>query len=324
MKVRWPAVAAALLTALLIWAAGRATVVTAVVPLVLPGLWLAVWLLVRRPGVVIALAAVGVVAGAFGMPATPALILSAYVAAGLAGGAASARGCGTLVTVLLVAAFMVPGLVLALHEVPMAKQLEEMASIARASFKPPVAAGDGEAHRTAMTAEFERQLAATMTALQRVWPSLMALGLLLQAATGLALGRLLARAGGWRTGRAPGRPFASWEAPGVVVWILAAGLAAVLLGGTAPDSGVLRLAGLNAIILAALALALQGLAVQVWVSLRYMTPVGRTVYWLLTAFFLAPVVAVVGAVLGLMDQWWDLRKLHRGPEQAEEGGSPWK
>ena len=324
MKVHWPAVAAALLTAGLIWAAGRVTVVTAVVPLVLPGLWMAVWLMVRRPVVVIALAAAGALGGTIGMPAVPALILAAYVAAGLAGGAACARGAGTLATVVVVAAFMVPGLLLSLREVPVGAQLAELAKAARENFEPPLAADAGEAHRTAMTAEFERQLAAGMRMAQQVWPSVMALGLLLQAAVGIALGRALARAGGWRTSVSPGRPFAFWEAPGSVVWVLAAGLAAMLMNGAALGSGALRLAGLNAIILATLVLAAQGLAVQVWVSWRYMTPVGRTVYWLLTAFFLAPVVVVVGAILGLMDQWWDLRKLHRGPEQAEEGGSPWK
>jgi hypothetical protein len=64
--------------------------------------------------------------------------------------------------------------------------------------------------------------------------------------------------------------------------------------------------------------------VQVWVTGRFLPPVGRAIYWLMAAFFIAPVVVAAGAFIGLMDQWWDLRKLHRRPEQAEEGGSPWK
>ncbi len=254
-----------------------------------------------------------------GLPIVPVVILAAYVVAGLAGGAALERRMSTLAVVALIAAIMVPGLLLGLREMPMGEELEMLAGALRETFVERLPADATEAQRTASMAEFERQMAGALKVSARIWPSLLALGLLAQAALGLGLGRMLMRLGGVRLARPAGRPFAVWEAPAASVWVLAAGLVLMLVAG---EPG--RLAGLNLAILAGIALSVQGVAVQVWVTGRFLPPAARAAYWLLTAFFLAPVVVAAGAFIGLMDQWWDLRKLHRGPEQAEEGGSPWK
>jgi hypothetical protein len=319
MKHTWLPPVAALVTGAVIWLAGRVPAAAAVAPLVLPGLWLAMWLREARPALVVAMAVLGVIGGAVGLPAVPAAILAAYVAAGLAGGAALERGWSTLAVVGVMAALMVPGLLLGLQAMPMSEELSTLAGALRQNFAEKLPASATEAQRAASTAEFERQMAGALKVSLRIWPSLLALGLLAQAALGYGLGRLLARAGGARLVRPGGRPFAVWEVPGVTVWLLAAGLSLLLV---AREPG--KLAGLNLTILAGLALSVQGVAVQAWVTGRYLPPAGRAVYWLLAAFFLAPVVVAAGAFIGLMDQWWDLRKLHRGPEQAEEGGSPWK
>jgi len=239
--------------------------------------------------------------------------------AGLAGGATLERGWSTLAVIALIAAMMVPGLLLGLQEMPMGEELSLLAGALRENFVERLPADATEAQRTASLAEFERQMSGALKVSARIWPSLLALGLLAQAALGVGLGRMLARAGGAHLVRPAGRPFAVWEVPGATVWVLAAGLLLLLAAG---EPG--KLAGLNLTILAGLALSVQGVAVQVWVTGRYLPPAGRAVYWLLAAFFIAPVVVAAGAFIGLMDQWWDLRKLHRGPEQAEEGGSPWK
>ena len=55
-----------------------------------------------------------------------------------------------------------------------------------------------EAQRTASLAEFERQMAGALKVSARIWPSLLTLGLMVQAGLGLGLGRLLARMGGAR------------------------------------------------------------------------------------------------------------------------------
>ncbi len=319
MNRNWLPPVAALVTGAVIWLAGRVPAAAAVAPLVLPGLWLAAWTLDTRRALIVAMAVLGVIGGAAGLPVVPAAILAAYVAAGFAGGVALERGVSTLAVIALIAATMVPGLLLGLREMPMSEELSLFAGALRENFAARLPADATEAQRAASTAEFERQMAGALKVSAQIWPSLLALGLLAQAALGLGLGRILARAGGARQERPAARPFAVWEAPGVTVWVLAAGLLLLLAGG---ETG--HLAGLNVVILAGLALAVQGVAVQVWVTGRYLPPVGRAVYWLLAAFFLAPVVAAAGAFIGLMDQWWDLRKLHRGPEQAEEGGSPWK
>ncbi len=319
MKRNWLPPVAALVTGAAIWSAGRVPAAAAAAPLVLPGLWLAVWLLDARRGLVVAMAVLGVIGGAAGLPAVPVAILAAYVVAGLAGGATLERGWSTLAVIALIAAMMVPGLLLGLQEMPMGEELSLLAGALRENFVERLPADATEAQRTASLAEFERQMSGALKVSARIWPSLLALGLLAQAALGVGLGRMLARAGGAHLVRPAGRPFAVWEVPGATVWVLAAGLLLLLAAG---EPG--KLAGLNLTILAGLALSVQGVAVQVWVTGRYLPPAGRAVYWLLAAFFIAPVVVAAGAFIGLMDQWWDLRKLHRGPEQAEEGGSPWK
>jgi hypothetical protein len=319
MKYPWLLPVAALVTGAIIWLAGRVPAAAAASPLVLPGMWLAVWLLAARPALVVAAAAVGVLGGALGLPLVPVFILATYVVAGLAGGAALARGLPTLAVIGLIAAVMVPGLWLGLQEAPMDQELAVLAGALRESFGERVPPDATEAQRVASLAEFERQLDNAVRVSARIWPSLLALGLLMQAALALGLGRLLARAGGRTLARPPGRPFAVWEAPGAVVWVLAAGLLLLLAGG---ESG--GVAGLNVTILAGIALSVQGVAVQIWVTQKFLSPAARAIYWLLAAFFIAPVVVAAGAFIGLMDQWWDLRKLHRSPEQAEEGGSPWK
>jgi hypothetical protein len=319
MRLTWLPPVAALATGAIVWSAGRVPAAAAAAPLVLPGLWLAVWLLAARPALVVAMAVLGVVVGAVNMPIVPVAILAAYVVAGLAGGAALERGTSTLVVVVLIAALMVPGLLLALRETPMGDELAVLAGGLRESYAGRLPADCTEVQRKASMAEFERQLDGALKVSAWIWPSLLALGLLMQAALALWLGRLLARAGGLRLVRPVSRPFAVWEAPGAMVWVLAAGLLLLVAGG---EPG--KRAGLNLAILAGLALSVQGVAVQVWVTGRFLPPVGRAIYWLMAAFFIAPVVVAAGAFIGLMDQWWDLRKLHRGPEQAEEGGSPWK
>jgi hypothetical protein len=319
MRRTWLPPVAAIATGAMFWTAGRIPAAAAALPLVMPGLWLAVWLLGQRPVLVVTLAAAGVLVGVAGLPPLPAVVFATFVAAGIAGGAAYERGKSTLAVIVLIAAVMVPGQLLAWFEVPASEQFAAYSAVMREYNAGTIPADATDAQRLAATAEFERQLERAMKVSAQVWPSVLALGLLAQAALGLGLGRWLARLGGRRLVRPPGRPFAQWEAPGAMVWILAAGLVGLLVG-----RGTGRLAGLNLAILAAIAYSVQGVAVQMWVSLRFMSPAARTAYWLLTAFFLAPVVVTAGAFIGLMDQWWDLRKLHRRPEQAEEGGSPWK
>lgn len=319
MKKPWLLPVAALVTGAVIWLTGRVPAAAAASPLVLPGLWLAVWLLVARPALVVAMAALGVIGGTVGMPMVPAAILATYVVAGLVGGAALGRGWSSLAVVVLIAAVMVPGLLLGLREAPVNDEFAVLAGALRESFTTRLPADAPEAERVASLAEFERQLAGALKVSARIWPSLLALGLLMQGALGLGLGRLLTRAGGRRLAPLARRPFAAWEAPGAVVWVLAVGLLLLLAGG---ETG--GLAGLNVTILAGVVLAVQGVAVQVWVTQKFLSPAARAIYWLLAAFFIAPVVVAAGAFIGLMDQWWDLRKLRRGPEQAEEGGSPWK
>jgi hypothetical protein len=75
--------------------------------------------------------------------------------------------------------------------------------------------------------------------------------------------------------------------------------------------------GLNLALLAATILSVQGIAVQFHVTSRILSKMGRLFYWLAMGFFFAPLILVSGAVLGLVDQWVDLRRPRLGSGDDE-------
>jgi len=89
-----------------------------------------------------------------------------------------------------------------------------------------------------------------------------------------------------------------------MVWVLVAGLGMMVtrLPGVAN-------AGMNLALLAACILSVQGIAVQFFVTGRMMSGPGRIIYWLVMGVFAVPLVMASGVVLGLVDQWWDIRRL---------------
>ena len=40
-----------------------------------------------------------------------------------------------------------------------------------------------------------------------------------------------------------------------------------------------------------------------------MSTLGRVIYWTVMGVFFVPLVLASGVVLGLVDQWWDIRRL---------------
>jgi xanthine/uracil permease len=127
---------------------------------------------------------------------------------------------------------------------------------------------------------------------------------------------LLVRLGGRRlavtlTGRRL-PPFAQWRLPFYVVWVLVAGIG-LMLTRRAP----LADAGLNLAVLAAAFLAVQGLAVQYHLSRRFLPPVMLVIYWTLMGLAFVPLVAT-SVLLGLFDQWRDLRGPVSGGSTAEK------
>jgi hypothetical protein len=103
-------------------------------------------------------------------------------------------------------------------------------------------------------------------------------------------------------------PFARWRLPFYLVWLLVAGLGLMLT-----RTAYLATAGLNLALLVACILSVQGIAVQWQVTSRLLSNLGRLLYWLVMGVFFAPLVLVSGVLLGLVDQWADLRRLEAAP-----------
>ncbi len=70
-------------------------------------------------------------------------------------------------------------------------------------------------------------------------------------------------------------------------------------------------AGLNLVVVTASLLSVQGLAVQFHLTRRLMPPPMMIAYWTLMGLAFVPLV-VTSVVLGLADQWRDLRRLDPG------------
>lgn len=238
------------------------------------------------------------------------LQMSANVAAGLVAGLAWRHRWRCDVALVGVAAVLAPLVVWAAVQMPVSKQL---AAISDQSLKvleqqaPP----NTDPAELAKAREIGRQRMAQLTDWTlRLYPSLIAIGLLGQALIVL----LLVRVAGRRQGLTPVGwglpPFARWRLPFYLVWALAAGIG-LLVTRRAPWADV----GLNLTVLASAILSVQGLAVQFHLSRRLLPPVGLVAYWTLMGLAFVPLLAV-SVLVGLADQWRDLRRLDSGEASA--------
>ncbi|HOX25244.1 MAG TPA: DUF2232 domain-containing protein [Candidatus Krumholzibacteria bacterium] len=295
------------------WLAGRDQDVGAVAgglvaSFAVPALWTAVWFGGRDPRRIAAVAALAV--GASGLLGGWLLgaVVGGFVAAGLVGGWAQGRRWPWLSVWCLAALCLVPGFLLELGGTPLPEATAELAAQWRQEFESDLPAGLSDAERTAALVRLDDTLAAVTAMQRRFWPSLVAIGLLAQAAVAVHLGWALARLADRRVARPARGSFVTWRAPFVTVWVLIGSLALGLVG-----AGAVALVGWNLVLLIALLLAAQGLAVQAWLVRLAVPPLGQTLFWVLGALFFAPVMVGGGTLIGLADQWWDLRRLRRPP-----------
>jgi hypothetical protein len=295
-------------------AVGKAAAVSLLVGLLtlgIPVLWgvsflwsrsLALHLLAAMVWLVLALAAVG----------SSAAVLSpgSYLLSGVAMGWALARHWRT--DAVLGLAVLLPA-VLALGtfaQVPMEEMLRQSGRDLMDVARQRWAETDDQAVRQAMLAQSERGLAATIELWVRFWPSFFFLAVLAHTGAALLLVRWVARTGRFSAALPDLPPFHQWRAPFYVVWLLAAGLALVLL-----RMATLTQIGVNVILVAAVVLSVQGLAVQsCWLG-RFLPAWLRIAFWTVSAVLVLPLVLLLlsSAVLGLIDQWWDLRRIPEAP-----------
>ncbi len=228
------------------------------------------------------------------------------MAAGLVAGWALQKRLRPDAALVLCAGLLVPMVAVGLREMPVSDQMAMLRQDMSSMMEARVPAAADEAQREKALALEMKKFDAALHAAAKVYPLMMALGLLTQAALILGLVWFSARltgglTQGWKFGS-----FSRLRLPFYTVWLLIAGLG-LLLTRAEPLLSV----GLNLALLAALVLSVQGVAVQVAVMGRMLSPLGRFLFWFVMGVFFAPLVLASGVLLGLADQWLDFRGLDR-------------
>ncbi len=302
-------------TVLLAWFGGRGGAGFALygglaAPVLVPAAWAAARLAISpAPPLLYAAGFAGVAALWLGGSWPQGLTVAGFVLGGLAGAWAWRLGWGAWRVLAVCLACLAPGFFFALGGVSLPEAFAEMGEELRAQYVAALPSDMPEGERAAALAGFDETLAGSLQLQRRLWPSLVALGLAVQAVLYLGLGWGLARLAGVAVPSPVRTPFARWRAPFASVWLLIGGLGWSLIGPR--QSGDL---GWNLVLVASLVLAVQGVAVQAWLVQRLLPPAGRIVFWVAGAVFLAPVLLASGGLVGLADQWWDLRRLRRPPD----------
>lgn len=321
---RWPGYAAPtvalLLTLVLSWAMARlasvdnesgtvlglALLILMPAPMVVAVVWGGAVLTGRPHRLALVAAAIWLLVSWLLVPHDFTYQLAGYVVAGLLAGVAIGVRWRLDLSVLVVALALCPILVWSSLQVPVSEQLDLYRGEMLKALEKNLPANASETQRTQALAEEKRKLDQVTGLAAKIYPSLLGVGVLGQAGIILALVWLGIKALGMAPQRWRLPPFTAWRVPFYVVWVLVLGL-----GLLVTRQPVLANAGLNLTLLAAGILSVQGTAIQFHVTGRLMSGAGRVVYWAVMGIFFAPLVMASGVVLGLVDQWWDIRRLDR-------------
>lgn len=319
---RWPGFAAPLVallvTLLLTWLltltlpgadvsatlSGLALLVLLPAPLFLAVLWGGA-LLVGRPYRLAPVAAMlWFVAGWILVPHDIVWQLVGHIVAGLLAGLALGLRWRLDKALLLVALALCPILIWTTIQVPVTEQLQIYSDEMLKSLEQNLPAGADDTQRSLAVAAEREKLGKVADMAAKVYPFVLGVGVLGQAGIILALLWLAVRAVGLRLHGWRLPPFSRWRVPFYLLWFLVAGLG-LMITRRAPLANI----GLNLALLAACIISIQGIAVQFFVTGRMMSTLGRVIYWTVMGIFFVPLVVASGVVLGLADQWWDIRRL---------------
>jgi len=294
--------------------AGLVAVALMPVPLIVAVIWAAA-LVMARPHRLAPLAAGLWLAAAlpvWGGPTT--WPLAGHVAAGLVAGVALGARWRLDVALAGVTAALLPLSVWAVVQLPLADRLAESREELMSVVESTLPAGTDEDQRDRALAKEREKLDEVLRLAERLYPFVLGLGLLAEALLILGAGWSVIRLAGWRLPAWRPPPFARWRMPFYLVWVLAAGLGLVV-----SRQPLAVTVGLNVALFAAALLSVQGVAVQFFVTARVLSPLGRVVFWTFMGLFFALLVLASGALLGLADQWLDLRRLDRGSDDKRGG-----
>ncbi len=278
---------------------------TGSLPLVIGIAWVALRLLVPLAVAGGAAAAWAAAAWATASPAAT-LALAAWVLSGLLAGQGLRAGWRGTLVLMAAATPLALAVFLAIGAAPPERMLEEAGRELVNAARSAAPAGDENA-----VARAEAAVGAAGKFIRQVWPALLALGLLLNAAVMTLVGRWVAMRAGATGERRAWPPAREWRIPFGVVWLLAVGIALVIT-----RSPLTMRAGLNCAVLAAALCSVQGAAVAGGLLHGRVPGWGQGLLALLALLTMAPLVVTVAAVIGLMDQWVDFRRLAGGAERA--------
>ncbi len=231
--------------------------------------------------------------------------LAGNVAAGLAAGMALGFRWRLDAALSVVVAALLPVILWAVILVPIEEQLQVVSQEMLTILEESLPEGATEDQQTEAVEEGKRNLEKISSQVVRIYPFVIGLGLLGQAGIILVLVLFLVRrlglpVQGWKF-----PPFSQWRLPFYLVWLLVLGVGMILT--RAP---YVATAGLNLALLVASILSVQGIAIQVHVTNLMLSKMGRIVYWVVMGTFFLPLILISGVVLGLVDQWADLRRLN--------------
>jgi len=286
--------------------ANLALAVGLMAPFLVPALWTATWLIGRWDPKILGGAALTAIAVFMVSDLPVSGVMVGYMVAGLVGAWALGRRWRVLPLLATVGACLVPGFFLDLQDSSVTVVMAELFSEMSSEYKSTLPEGLSVAERDAALTAFNDTAEQFLAMHRQTWPALTAMGFMVQAALFLGLGWGLARLRMAAVPLPSVRSLATWRAPFASVWVLIGGLILSLLG-----QGWMTTVGWSLTLGAASLLAIQGLVIQAWLVRMALPPLGQTIFWVLGAFFLAPMMIGGGALIGLADQWLDIRNRHR-------------
>ncbi len=230
--------------------------------------------------------------------------MTGNVAAGLAAGLALGLRWRLDAALAVVVAALLPVILWTLIQVPVREQLEVASQEMLSLIQESIPESASLKQRTEAMEDGKRNLEKISSQVERIYPFVIALGLIGQAGIILVLVLFAVRRLGFAVQGWMLPPFSRWRLPFYLVWLLVLGVGMMLT--RAP---YVATAGLNLTLLAAGILSVQGIAVQFHVTNLMLSNLGRLVYWVVMGALFALLILVSGVVLGLVDQWVDLRRL---------------
>ena len=280
-----------------------------VFPFVVSSLWGWALLTGRPRQLVLAVAGGLLVLLLLGMPREIAWQVGGNMAAGLAAGLALGARWRLDAGLLAVTVCLAPVLIWSAVEVPVRENLEVFRGATLESMEETLWRDLDEPSLSLARQNETARLEEAARMMERIFPALLAVGVLGQSGLILLLVVWIVRLSGGAPGLRGVGSFTGWRLPFYLVWCLVLGVGLMLT-----RLPYLAASGLNLVLVTGLLISIQGLAVQIFFTSRLLSGPVRVIFWLIMGVPLAGLLLVVSVVLGLADQWMDMRRRYLARE----------